>query len=169
MVRGKAAVLLMRRRFNFMSISEAVRYGFSMIGYFIATGSASLLLILIAARLAAEDTNYSFLPAIILYGAGVLLLLSASYGAIYKLQSDSVMRGLIAADSVMNGNRTASAQSQPSYSPRPPRPPQTPSPLEFEKEKARQEKFELQAQQERENKEIDEWQKKLMENSEEPE
>ena len=164
MVRGKAAVLLMRHRFNFMSISEAVRYGFSMIGYFIATGSASLLLILIAARMAAEDTNYSLFPAIILYGAGVLLLLSASYGAIYKLQSDSVMRGLIAAESVTNRNKSPAVQSQPSYSPRPP-----PPPLESIKEKVRQEKFELQAQQERENKEIDKWQKQLMENSEEPE
>ena len=94
--------IYMGERLDMLSTTEAVKYGFSMIWYFIATGSASMILILVGREL----IGISLLLGIIMYFAGIILLLSATYGAIYKLQSDSVTRGNIQAVRYLNTEKS---------------------------------------------------------------
>ena len=90
----------MGERLDMLSTTEAVKYGFSMIWYFIATGSASMILILWGGALI--DGDGTLIIGVIISFARIILLLSASYGAIYKLQSDSVTRGNIQAARFLN-------------------------------------------------------------------
>ena len=159
----------MKVRVSQMSISEAVRYGFSMTGYFFVTGAMSLLFVAIGMALMSQDELGSarwFGLAMLAFG--FLFYFSATYGAIYKLISDSVMRGTIEDANILNQNK---------------------SPPRFENEKNLREKkweekmdemsrslriqnyenVEKQAQAKREKSDLEQWQKKLLKNSEDPE
>ena len=112
----------MRRRVHEISMSEAVSYGFSMVGYFLATTALTVILIIIATYVVAPSgSSFSIFISLVLTCTAIVFGVSAYYGAFYKLLSDSVMRGSIGADSIEH-------KSKPSSPPRPPKSP-TPPPM----------------------------------------
>ncbi len=111
----------MRRRVYEISISEAVSYGFSMIGYFLATTSLTVMLFVFGNSIAREsDSSFSLFIGLLLMCAAIVFGVSAYYGAFYKLLSDSVTRGSIGADSIIHKSKTSSPTRPPKSPPAPP-------------------------------------------------
>ena len=171
----------MKVRVSQMSISEAVRYGFSMTVYFFVTGAMSLLFVAIGMDLMSQTDSGALFFGFAMFAIGFLFYFSAIYGAIYKLISDSVMRGTIEAADILNQNK--SPPTPPAKKAIPAPPPRFENGKNLREKKWEEkmdemsrslriqnyENVEKQAQAKREKSDLEQWQNKLLNNSEDPE
>ena len=73
-----------------VSLTEALEYGLSMVAYFAIIGSLAVL-IMIQGLSMLEDQQ---LIGSVIFGFGLVISVSGTYGAIYKMIADAVRRGI---------------------------------------------------------------------------
>jgi hypothetical protein len=73
-----------------VSLTEALEYGLSMVAYFAIIGSLSVLIMFQGLSILEEQQ----LIGSVIFGFGLVISVSGSYGAIYKMIADGVRRGI---------------------------------------------------------------------------